>query len=194
MALKINIPSARIGNDIKIEFNVYRTNSESENIPEDFSDAQDISVELNERYGSTIVPQYEIAGNKITVLAKGEDQRKTGTYVLLLKYKKPNPERQPGLQPFVVDIPAFTLVSTSQETTAGTSSENMTVETIQLNGVVSVNQNGADGLSAFQIWSSQEGNEGKTETEFFEFLQKPAKDFVEGVSFGYESGKLQINY
>lgn len=38
------IPSVRIKNDINIEFDVYRKNAEAtENIPEDFSDAQEIT-------------------------------------------------------------------------------------------------------------------------------------------------------
>ena len=189
------IPSVRIKNDIKLEFDVYRKNADgTDNIPEDFFDAQEITVSLMEKYGGKIIPTYTIDGNKIKVLARAEDQKNIGTYALVVSYKKPNSEREPTLQLFTVDIPAFKLVSTSSESTAGTTSENLTVETIQLNGVISVNQNGAQGFSAYQVWQMQTGNEGKTENEFFEFLQKPAKDFVEGVSFGYESGKLIITY
>lgn len=184
------IPRVKIGNDITIEFSVFRNET-----PEDFSDAQDIAISLkSELHGDVIIPVYSITGNVITVKCLAEQQRFCDKYVLNVQYKKLNVSRNPNLQPFSVDIPAFEIVRKSEETTAGTTSENLTVETIQLNGVISVNENGADGPSAYQVWILQPGNEGKTEAEFFEFLQKPAKDFVEGVSFGYNAGKLIITY
>lgn len=184
------IPRVKIGNDIKVEFSVFRNES-----PESFDDAQDISISLKgEVYGYTITPSYSIAGNKITVLCLGEQQKHCDKYVLYVSYKKINGTRTPNLQPFSVDGDAFEIVNRSEETTIGTTSENLTVETIQLNGVISVNENGADGLNAFQVWQLQEGNEGKTIDDYLAWIQKPATDYVGSITFGYVSGKLKINY
>lgn len=183
------IPSVRIKNDINIDFDVFRNDQ-----PENFADASEIIVILKGKYGEVITPEFKIEGNKISVLAKAEQQSICDKYTLFVSYKKPNSERFPELQLFTVDVEAFELVDKSSKAVAGTNSNNLTVSTIKLNGVIAVNESGVQGLSAYQVWTLEQGNEGKTKAEYYAFLQLPAKDFVEAIVFEYSEGKLNITY
>jgi len=164
------IPSIRINNDVTILFDVFRNDS-----PEDFSGAFDIQLKLKgELFCDEIEPVFSIEGNRLTVLVRGEFQKVCDVYTLVLSYKKYNMDRVPIKQPYIVDVQAFKLVSRSHEATREDGDCCITVSTVHLNGVISLNQDGADGADAFEVWQRQPGNEGKTIEDYFIFLQTPA--------------------
>lgn len=141
----------RIGNDIQIRFTVYR-NGEAES----FIDATGIQVIVrNEAYNETIPNSYSIFQNIVTINLDAINLTKCGKCRVILAYHKGGD--------FAVDSLAFELVEFS-------SGKNGTVA---IDAVISVAK---DGKSAYEVWEAYPGNEGKTEEDYFEWLQKPSID------------------
>lgn len=126
----------RLGNDIIISWHINDENGDPYNL-----EGKDLYVELST--DKTIVPMqnYQVIGNTIIFPFYGKDQTTTGNYVALLSENK----GKVGMK--TIDTKkAFTLVAHTWQTGGGDSSE-MTVETLDLTGVIS-------GITVTEIYST----------------------------------------
>ena len=152
----------RINNDVEFYYNVYRNG-----VPESFIGASNISVKLvNEAYTEEIPITYSIDGNVLTCNALAENLTKCGVCRLFLSYTKADT--------FTTDAVPFQLVRLREDTTVEVG------EPIIVSGDIGVNK---DGASAYEVWESYPGNEGKTIEQYFEWLREnPTKIDLDGLN------------
>jgi len=182
----------RINNDIKIWFDLI--NGESQ-LPENLSDVVELDVKLiGEVFGNIIIPLFEISGNRIMIDVLAEMQKVCDKYTLIISYKKPNPDRTPNEQPFIIDATAFELVPRSIEANSYSSEGNLTVRTIQLAGIISVGGEGGGGLSGISVWLALPGNEGKTVNDYWAWLKEPDQQTTDAIQSINEALLLKANH
>ncbi|MGL5689763.1 MAG: hypothetical protein ACRDD8_02990, partial [Bacteroidales bacterium] len=75
----------RIGNDIKVKWVIFRNGKK----PEDFTKATIQELRLNNvTSGDSLLPNYSVSGNVITVEYPASQQKEAGVFTLTLKYTK----------------------------------------------------------------------------------------------------------
>ena len=146
----------RIGNDMRINFSVYRNGE-----PESFDGASNIVTKLvNEAYNKLITHTYTIAGNIVQFDIDALQLTQCGKCRLFISYTKGGD--------YTVDSQAFELVNYTDQT-GGTEIIGVEIVSINISGDIGINR---DGLSAYEVWESYPGNEGKTIEQYFEWLRE----------------------
>jgi len=146
----------RIGNDMRVNFSVYRNGE-----PESFDGASNIVTKLvNEAYNKLITHTYTIAGNIVQFDIDALQLTQCGKCRLFISYTKGGD--------YTVDSPAFELVNYTDQT-GGTEIIGVEIVSINISGDIGINR---DGLSAYEVWESYPGNEGKTIEQYFEWLRE----------------------
>ena len=157
----------RIGNDMMVNFSVYRNGQ-----PESFDGASNIATKLvNEAYNKEITHSYTIAGNVVQFDIDALQLAQCGKCRLFISYTKGGD--------YTVDSPAFELVNYTDQT-GGTEIIGVEIVSINISGDIGINR---DGLSAYEVWKSYPGNEGKTIEEYFLWLREnPTKIDLDGLN------------
>lgn len=150
----------RIGNDIAVEWKIYRLGEE------ETLQGKDIAVKLLDPMMKPVSFTYEIEGNKITGVFEGRNQCRTGAYTLLLV------ENCGQLHMNTIDECNFVQLVPHTFMEGGKDESSITTEKIDLSTDIEVPSNGLDGDSAYEIWIKQ-GHEG-SESDFIAWLQQPA--------------------
>lgn len=152
----------RIGNDFAFIWVIERNGQ-----PEDLDLATDKRVVLSSAYGKQEVAFSIIDGNKVRIEFTPLILDKPADYNLLLTYTLIDAGAEDGDLKCAVDIDAFTIVSK-------TAKADLDVDEFTSTSEIGIGLKGDKGDSAFVVWQSQAGNEGKTEQDFFDYLQEPA--------------------
>lgn len=157
----------RIGNDLKINFSVYRNGE-----PESFDGATNISTKIvNESYNKTIDHTYSIVDNVIQFNIDALELKQCGKCRVFISYTK--------VGDYTVDSPAFELVQYTEDT-GGTEVIGIEIVKINISGDIGINR---DGASAYEVWVAYPGNEGKTIEQYFEWLREnPTKIDLDGLN------------
>lgn len=157
----------RIGNDLKINFSVYRNGE-----PESFDGATNISTKIvNESYNKTIAHTYSIVDNVIQFNIDALELKQCGKCRVFISYT--------NVGDYTVDSPAFELVQYTEET-GGTEVIGIEIVKINISGDIGINR---DGASAYEVWEAYPGNEGKTIEQYFEWLhENPTKIDLDGLN------------
>ena len=157
----------RIGNDMRVNFSVYRNGE-----PESFDGASNIVTKLvNEAYNKLITHTYTITGNIVQFDIDALQLTQCGKCRLFISYTKGGD--------YTVDSPAFELVNYTGQT-GGTEIIGVEIVSINISGDIGINR---DGLSAYEVWESYPGNEGKTIEQYFEWLREnPTKIDLDGLN------------
>lgn len=146
----------RIGNDLRLNFSVYRNGE-----PESFDGATNISTKIvNESYNKTIDHTYSIVGNVVQFEIDALELKQCGKCRVFISYTK--------VGDYTVDSPAFELVQHTEDT-GGTEVIGIEIVKINISGDIGINR---DGSSAYEVWESYPGNEGKTIEQYFEWLRE----------------------
>ena len=166
----------RIGNDMRVNFSVYRNGE-----PESFDGASNIVTKLvNEAYNKLITHTCTIAGNIVQFDIDALQLTQCGKCRLFISYTKGGD--------YTVDSPAFELVNYTDQT-GGTEIIGVEIVSINISGDIGINR---DGLSAYEVWESYPGNEGKTIEEYFLWLREnPTKIDLNGLNSNID--KLHFN-
>ncbi len=164
-----------IGNDFSLSLYVYRLNDKAvvtegeilENgVPEDLTNAKNLVLKLYRlKDGRSTILDPVITGNELKANINADIQR-LDVYGVVLNYDKDNAAFKDGLQHFKTDIKVFEIVQTMDEVTSCD---------ITVIGLVRA---GTDGMSAFDIWKTEQNNNDLTVTDYLAYLQKPATDAV----------------
>lgn len=157
----------RIGNDLRVNFSVYRNGE-----PESFDGATNISTKIvNESYNKTIAHTYSIVGNVVQFEIDALELKQCGKCRVFISYAK--------VGDYTVDSPAFELVQHTEDT-GGTEVIGIEIVKINISGDIGINR---DGASAYEVWESYPGNEGKTIEQYFEWLREnPTKIDLDGLN------------
>ena len=166
----------RIGNDMRVNFSVYRNGE-----PESFDGASNIVTKLvNEAYNKLITHTYTIAGNIVQFDIDALQLTQCGKCRLFISYTKGGD--------YTVDSPAFELVNYTDQT-GGTEIIGVEIVSINISGDIGINR---DGLSAYEVWESYPGNEGKTIEQYLTWLREnPTKIDLDGLNSNID--KLHFN-
>ena len=166
----------RIGNDLRVNFSVYRNGE-----PESFDGATNISTKIvNESYNKTIAHTYSIVDNVIQFNIDALELKQCGKCRVFISYTK--------VGDYTVDSPAFELVQYTEDT-GGTEVIGIEIVKINISGDIGINR---DGSSAYEVWESYPGNEGKTIEQYFEWLhENPTKIDLDGLNSNID--KLHFN-
>ena len=157
----------RIGNDLRVNFSVYRNGEQ-----ESFDGATNISTKIvNESYNKTIAHTYSIVDNVIQFNIDALELKQCGKCRVFISYTKDGD--------YTVDSPAFELVQYTEDT-GGTEVIGIEIVKINISGDIGINR---DGASAYEVWESYSGNEGKTIEQYFEWLREnPTKIDLDGLN------------
>ena len=161
---------------MRVNFSVYRNGE-----PESFDGASNIVTKLvNEAYNKLITHTYTIAGNIVQFDIDALQLTQCGKCRLFISYTKGGD--------YTVDSPAFELVNYTDQT-GGTEIIGVEIVSINISGDIGINR---DGLSAYEVWESYPGNEGKTIEQYFEWLREnPTKVDLDGLNSNLQ--KLHFN-
>ena len=150
----------RIGNDIAIEWSIYRL-GEGEILQD-----KKVEVKILDPKMMPVPFSYEIVENKIIGVFEGRIQKCVGAYTLLLL------ENCGELHMNTLDECNFVQLVPHSYMEGGKDESSITTEIIELSTDIEIPTNGLDGDSAYDIWIKL-GHQG-TEEDFIAWLQQPA--------------------
>ncbi len=164
-----------IGNDFKLFLYVYRLNNKVlvsyDEVPEgavieDLTNAKNIVLKLyNKKSWVTTELDPIVTVNELKTEIPVSIQQ-VGTHCVFLDYDKDNSDLKDGLQHYRTNRDVFDIVSTMEEATLGDVT------------VIGLVRAGIDGMSAFDVWKLEMGNNELTISDYLAYLQKPATDAV----------------
>lgn len=160
----------RIGNDVYLTWEI----NNKDGSPVDFSDIIDMKVYIRRAFFKQLHEQkFEVTGNVIKLHYIAEEQAGIGSYDLLAKWTKADPEVEGGIASFAVDYRnAFKLIG------FGETVPDQQDETFSSNIYEAIK--GDKGDSSYQTWLDA-GNTG-TEADYLAWIQQPATDIEQVVS------------
>lgn len=154
----------RIGNDIQVSWEV-KTNGEAVSL-----EGRQLRLYVRSAYAKQEITDFAVSGCVITFTYPASMQKTTGARAVVL-----NDATEGSAERTICADQAFTLVAhTCEESDDDVDFEDFMVS-LQSNILV-----GRPGMSAYELWLA-DGHTGTVE-DYYEFLRKPASDFVSSVA------------